>query len=68
MFANSTRKTRVFIIIALLCLAYGVLMEFVQKYFIPNRSCDINDMLADAAGALLGLLIALRVYKKNRPL
>ncbi len=35
------------LLIALTGLAYGILMEFVQKYFIPFRSCDVDDMIAD---------------------
>ncbi len=38
------------------CL-YGIAMEYVQKYFIPNRDFDLYDILADIAGAFLGLLI-----------
>ena len=39
--------------IALAALAYGIAMEFVQKYFIPNRSCDVSDMIADGIGGFL---------------
>jgi VanZ family protein len=38
------------------CL-YGTVMEFVQKYFIPNRDFDLYDILADIIGALGGYLI-----------
>lgn len=40
-------------VIAVSGLAYGISMEFVQKYFIPFRTCDIDDMLADGAGCLI---------------
>ncbi|WP_157986433.1 VanZ family protein [Chitinophaga alhagiae] len=47
---------------ALLCLAlvvslYGLGIEFIQKYFTANRSFEIWDVVADAAGALCGALI-----------
>jgi VanZ family protein len=44
---------------------YGLLVEFVQKQWVPNRSFDIYDVLADLAGGLLGLLVWLRAYRKK---
>jgi VanZ family protein len=37
------------------CILYGIGMEYYQKYFVPSRSLDVIDMLADAMGALLAL-------------
>ncbi len=37
----------------LIAIAFGIATEFVQ-YFLDYRSFEILDMLADAAGALLG--------------
>ncbi len=45
-----------FLILIIACL-YGTAMEFVQKYFIPNRDYDIYDILADVMGAIAGFLI-----------
>jgi VanZ family protein len=39
----------------------GVVMEYVQLYFIPNRSFDVWDIAADAAGSVLAGLWLLRV-------
>ena len=39
----------------IVCVLFGIGMEFYQKYFVPTRSCDVIDMLADAIGALLAL-------------
>jgi VanZ family protein len=47
------------VLIALSILAYGIIMEFVQKYLIPFRSFDIGDIAADGMGCLMGY-IALR--------
>lgn len=60
--------TQFFIMSGFLCLGYGVAMEFVQKYYIPNRSFDIGDIIADGVGCLLGVVVSLKFYKKNRPL
>jgi len=37
------------------CILYGIGLEYYQKYFVPSRSFDVIDMLADAIGALLAL-------------
>ena len=43
------------ITIAILALSYGIAMEFVQKYWIPNRSFDGWDIVADGVGSFLPL-------------
>ncbi len=51
--------------IVIACICYGIGIEFMQDRFIPNRSFDIGDILGDAAGAVLGLVIYYqRVIKK----
>jgi len=42
--------------IAMYAWIYGILMEFVQKYWVPNRSFDVTDIIADGAGCLLAYL------------
>ena len=60
-----------YISIVLFAILYGVIMEFVQKYFTVDRDFDVNDMIADAVGAIIGYfffrLIAKKVVK-NKPL
>ena len=60
LFANTIadyRNRRVWIVwIVIAGVVYGIAMEFVQKYFIPHRSFDVDDMIADAAGCLLAWL------------
>jgi len=46
--------SRVFLVILLAAWGYGIAMEFVQKYYIPLRSFDIADIIADGVGCLLG--------------
>ena len=46
----------IFYVIMLLCITYGVSMEFVQKYFIPSRSFDFLDIVADLVGSYVGYL------------
>ena len=40
-------------------------MEFIQKYFIPNRSFDVGDIIADGVGSAIGLLISLKLFIKK---
>jgi VanZ family protein len=54
-----------FLRIAVGCLVYGIIMEFVQKYFVPERSFDIGDIIADGAGAFLGSWISARRFIKK---
>jgi VanZ family protein len=54
-----------FIISAMACLAYGIVMEFVQKNYIPNRSFDAGDIIADGVGSLLGLIFSVKMYIKK---
>ena len=39
----------------IVCIVYGIAMEYYQKYFVPSRGFEVADMLADAAGALIAL-------------
>ena len=54
-------------ILLLSALLYGLSVEFIQKYWIPNRSFDLFDLLADMTGSILGLFVWLRAIK-NKPL
>ena len=63
--AIKTKTRQVFFLIGTLCLIYGAGMEFIQRYFIPNRSFDIGDIIADGAGAALGVFYSIRRYIKK---
>ncbi len=62
---KGTPNTRnIFIRIALLFVSYGVAIEFIQGRFIPFRSFDIGDMVADALGCGVGFLFSEWQLKK----
>lgn len=46
----------------LLALLYGVLIEFAQ-HFIPGRSLSVYDMLANASGVLIGIIITVIFHR-----
>ncbi len=46
--SNELRK--IFLFTTMATIALGIALEFVQLYFIPNRSFDGYDIIADAIG------------------
>jgi VanZ family protein len=40
-------------------------MEFVQRYFIPNRTFDLGDIAADGIGSFGGMLWSYFRYIKK---
>ncbi len=54
-----------FVSIALSVLAYGIFMEFVQKYFVPGRSFDVADIIFDGLGTLTGIFAIMCFFKKK---
>lgn len=62
---NAEKNYRNFILTGVICLAYGIMIEFIQRYFIPNRSFDIGDIAADGVGALLGVFYSVKRYIKK---
>jgi VanZ family protein len=55
---------RRFILILVVGCVYGIGMEFIQKYFIPNRAFDMLDILADVLGSTAGFLIARLMFNR----
>ena len=53
------------LVITLSAIGYGILMEWVQHSFVPYRSYDPGDMIADAAGSLLGAAFCYGRYIKR---
>ena len=65
-------KSLFYLNIVMAAIGYGIAMEFAQKYLTADRDFDVNDMIADAVGAILGYFffrfVALKVSQKNKPL
>jgi hypothetical protein len=49
---------------ALAVIAYGVAMEFYQKYFSPGRSFDVVDIVFDSLGSCAGAIVVMYYYKQ----
>lgn len=63
--AMPVRTRKIFYIVCIAGILYGVGMEFVQKYWTSDRSFDMTDMIADAVGAGAGLVFSLWRYIKK---
>ena len=44
-------------VVLLACFSYGIVIEVVQLLFIPTRSYDAFDIIANGFGSVIGLLI-----------
>lgn len=62
---DRSRWKQLFVWSAVLMLVYGIGMEFIQKYFVANRSFDNGDIIADAVGSMAGLAFSWWRYIKK---
>ncbi|HUQ97705.1 MAG TPA: VanZ family protein [Chitinophagaceae bacterium] len=58
-----SKKVLVWLLLAAAAV-YGITVEIVQDQFIPNRSFDIGDWMADMTGSFIGLWFWNRYIKK----
>jgi len=58
------KTTRAKAIALIICILYGIGMEYYQKYYVPSRGFEVLDMLADAIGALCALPL-FAIFKKR---
>jgi VanZ family protein len=63
MWRNNTSASKKLLIAG---IVYGILMEFVQKYFCYHRAFEYTDMVADAIGCLLAYLVAERLIHTKK--
>jgi VanZ family protein len=52
------------LLLLIITVLYGFLIEAVQHMYIPNRSFDWADLLADFIGSIIGLVFWLRFVAK----
>lgn len=62
---NRKARKHYFIKIAISCSIWGLVIEFIQKFFIPGRSFDLFDWAADAIGAILGFYLCRYIFIKR---
>lgn len=59
------QRPRQWLLLVAALLAYGGFIEIAQS-FVPSRSAEWNDVLADGVGIVLGLLAALPIARLMR--
>ena len=47
-------------------IAYGGLTELMQEYFVPLRTGDWMDFLADSIGALIGIVVFYLFFRQKK--
>ncbi len=52
------------LVITVLGIIYGVSIEFIQEKYIPHRSFDIGDIIADTIGCIAGYISARKLFVK----
>ena len=50
-------RNKLFLVVFLLSVSFGIFIEFCQSTFTENRQADINDAIANTIGATIGLII-----------
>jgi glycopeptide antibiotics resistance protein len=66
-FLNEGLSNKTLIVICLITIgsvALGIIMEFIQFYFIPNRLFDTGDIWANFAGSVLALGLVITMRRK----
>ena len=53
---SASVKKQIFLKIAMACSIWGLTIEFIQHFWIPGRSMDIMDFVADTIGCILAYI------------
>ncbi|MCO6498683.1 MAG: VanZ family protein [Chitinophagaceae bacterium] len=61
--ATVSFKNKWLVIIAAAAVIYGIVTEFIQLYFIPGRSFDIWDWVADSCGVIITVYLVRKFLK-----
>lgn len=64
LFCNAQYSKKWNWLIAVLCSLYGIAIEFIQENYVPNRSFDIGDIIADCIGSFAALIVV-SLYRKT---
>jgi VanZ family protein len=59
------KRINYFIKIAIVASAWGLAIEFIQRFYIAGRSFDLLDWAADTLGALIALWFCIKKFIKT---
>lgn len=62
---NASSRKYAYLLTILLSISYGGLTELLQKYVFINRYGSIYDLIANAIGCVLGVIVFFLCYKKK---
>ena len=54
---NTVTNRKLLLLIPLIFFGYSIAVEFIQHFFIPGRSFDLADIVADAVGCGVGFFL-----------
>ena len=60
------KKRNIFIRISLSMILWGLMIEVIQKFFVPGRDFEWLDWLADSVGVLVAFWICIKVIKSQK--
>jgi VanZ family protein len=66
LFKTKYSSIKIYLCNTLCVIAFGVAMEYVQKYLTTDRDFDVLDMVADGIGAVIIFIWVYTGYKKQR--
>lgn len=65
--ASPTNNMRFIFILLAITIFVGWLVEYIQGHYVPGRSQDNMDILADSIGGLIGIFVFLILYATYNP-
>lgn len=63
---KSSKATNIILGFCLFSIVLGIVMEYIQFYFVANRDFDIIDIIADSLGAICFAVLVLIIERKSR--
>lgn len=63
-FPNSRKKNTIKNVIAFSCVIYGIIIEVLQTTLTTYRTASLLDVVANAVGVFVALIIFKSIYKK----
>lgn len=54
-----------YIIILIISILYGIMIEYVQLYWVKDRNFDVADIFFDGAGSIIGFIVVW-LYKEKK--
>ncbi len=67
---SEKQKINYSIKISLAAIVWGIVIEFLQKFYVPSRDFDLLDWAADIAGVVIAFWLVIRIlkyYRKKAP-